>query len=500
MKESLHYKKMPRDVRDAAQRALKGKWVGFKAGQPERDRLRDFLWRLPYGIARPYTRADGREVWPVLVRTGVYRQYFSREAAEKAAKSNPNNVKRMEKLVNLAGRLDDLEVFLGLARTGWSQCMNRRSRPLQHFIVVNFHSGWRDIFVDASQSRSLADADSRGGRKYYAKPLEFLQKIIDSAFLDLGDAAARDDVAASLRFKKVTFGAPGASPRFEPFFIGNKLEAALAERGSFKVVNELWKTAAEAKPEGGKGLIDYFNKIAFEKRLHVMLFKEVGLPIDDLPEVEKVVRKCFSFGTIKPSHIVLRESLVFAVNAVLVYGEAESHVWTAFAAKHYNYSATHIRFMVELQTKHEAARAREAETEKEVGTYYSFLSSKAPVVDEAAMVDDEAAPGPDAEAAPGADVEEDEALKALCTAWDELKLDKDKKNAVFSRFLMHLDVGTTTASGEADDESSVALDDTDKDSVADDDSPMWWDGSDDDDDDDDDDHDDNDNDDNAMEP
>ena len=243
--------------------------------------------------------------------------------------------------------------------------------------------------------------------------------------------------------------------------------------------------AAEAKPEGGKGLIDYFNKIAFERRLHAMLFKEVGLPIDGLPEVEEVVKECFSFGTIKPSHIVLRESLVFAVNAVLVYGEAESHVWTAFAAKHYNYSATHIRFMVELQTKHEAARAREAETEEEVGTYYSFLSSKAPVVDEAAMVDEEPAPGADAEAAPGADVEEDEALKALCTAWDALNLDKDKKNAVFSRFLMHLDVGTATASAEADDASSVALDDTDKVSVADDDSPMWWDGSDDADDDDD---------------
>ena len=430
----------------------------------------------------------------------MLKKCFSREAAEKAAESNPDNVKRMEKLANLAGRLDDLEGLLGLEPTGWPQCMNRPSRPLQHFIVVDLHSGWRAMFVTEPQSKSLADADSRGGRKFYAKPLEFLQKIIDSAFLDLGDAAARDDVAASLRFKKVKFGAPGASPRFEPFFIGNKLEAALAERGSFKVVNELWKTAAEAKPEGGKGLIDYFNKIAFEQGLHVMLFKEVGLPIDDLPEVQEVVKECFSFGTIKPSHIVLRESLVFAVNAVLVYGEAESHVWTAFAAKHYNYSATHIRFMVELQTKHEAARTREAETEEKVGTYYSFLSSKAPVVDEAAMVDDEAAPGPDAEAAPGADVEEDEALKALCAAWDELKLDKDKKNAVFSRFLMHLDVGTTTASGEADDESSVALDDTDKDSVADDDSPMWWDGSDDDDDDHDHDHDDNDNDDNAMEP
>ena len=494
MKESPHYKKMPRDVRDAAKRALKGRWAGFKAGQRGSDRLKDFLLWLQPGIHQPYRRADGREVWPVLVRTGVYRQYFSREAAEKAAKSNPDNVKRMEKLVNLAGRLDDLEVFLGLARTGWSQCMNRPSRPLQHFIVVDFHSGWRDIFVDASQARSLADADSRGGRKFYAKPLEFLQKIINSVFLDLGDAAARDDVAASLGFKKVTFGAPGASPRFEPFFIGNKLEAALAKRGSFELVNKLWKMAAEAKPEGGKGLIDYFNEIAFEQRLHVMLFEEVGLPIDNLPEVEEVVKECFSFGTIKPSHIVLRESLVFAVNAVLVYGEAESHVWTAFAAKHYNYSATHIRFMVELQTKHEAARTREAETEEKVGTYYSFLSSKAPVVDEAAMVDDEAAPGPDAEAAPGADVEEDEALEALCTAWDALNLDKDKKNAVFSRFLMHLDVGTATASGEADDASSVALDDTDEVSVADDDSPMWWDGADDDaaDDDDDDDHDDND--------
>ena len=91
-------------------------------------------------------------------------------------------------------------------------------------------------------------------------------------------------------------------------------------------------------------------------------------------------------------------------------------------------------------------------------------------------------------------MEEDEALEALCTAWDALNLDKDKKNAVFSRFLMHLDVGTATASGEADDASSVALDDTDEVSVADDDSPMWWDGADDDaaDDDDDDDHDDND--------
>ena len=68
------------------------------------------------------------------------------------------------------------------------------------------------------------------------------------------------------------------------------------------------------------------------------------------------------------------------------------------------------------------------------------------MVDEAAMVDEEPAPGADAEAAPGADVEEDEALKALCTAWDALNLDKDKKNAVFSRFLMHLDVGTATAS------------------------------------------------------
>ena len=58
--------------------------------------------------------------------------------------------------------------------------------------------------------------------------------------MDLGDAAARDDVAASLGFKKVTFGAPGASPRFEPFFIGNKLEAALAKRGSFELVNKLW--------------------------------------------------------------------------------------------------------------------------------------------------------------------------------------------------------------------------------------------------------------------
>ena len=495
MKESPHYKKMPRDVKDAAKRAAKGRWVGFIAGQPERKSLKEFLLFLPYGIAQPYRRADGREVWPVLVRTGVYRQYFSREAAEKAAKSNPDNVKRMEKLVNLAGRLDDLEVFLGLARTGWSQCMNRPSRPLQHFIVVDFHSGWRDIFVDASQARSLADADSRGGRKYYAKPLEFLQKIIDSAFLDLCDAAKReDDVAALLKFKKVTFGAPGASPRFEPWFIGNKLEAGLAKRESFELVNELWKTAAEAKPEGGKALIDYFNEIAFKQRLHVMLFKEVGLPIDDLPEVEEVVRKCFSFGTIKPSHIVLRESLVFAVNAVLVYGEAESHVWTAFAAKHYNYSATHIRFMVELQTKHEAARTREAETEEKVGTYYSFLSSKAPVVDEAAMVDEEDAPGADAEAAPGADVEEDEALEALCTAWDALNLDKDKKNAVLSRFLMSVDVGTTPASTTpasdgADDASSVALDDTDKVSVADDDSPMWWDGSDDADDDDDDDHD-----------
>ena len=296
----------------------------------------------------------------------------------------------------------------------------------------------------------------------------------------------------------MTFGGSGASPRFEPFLLAINW-AALAKRGSFELVNKLWKMAAEAKPEGGKGLIDYFNEIAFEQRLHVMLFEEVGLPIDNLPEVEEVVKECFSFGTIKPSHIVLRESLVFAVNAVLVYGEAESHVWTAFAAKHYNYSATHIRFMVELQTKHEAARAREAKTEEKVGTYYSFLSSKAPVVDEAAMVDEEDAPGADAEAAPGADVEEDEALKALCTAWDALNLDKDKKNAVFSRFLMHLDVGTATASttpasdDEADDASSVALDDTDEVSVADDDSPMWWDGSDDaddaDDDADDDDHD-----------
>ena len=480
MKESPHYKKMPRDVRDAAKRALKGRWAGFKAGQRERDRLKDFLLWLQPGIHQPYRRSDGREVWPVLVRTGVYRECFSREAAEKAATSNPNNVKRMEKLANLAGRLDDLEDLLGLERTGWPQCMNRPSHPLQHFIVVDLHSGWRAMFVTEPQSKSLADADSRGGRKFYAKPLEFLQKIINSVFLDLGDAAARDDVAASLGFKKVTFGAPGASPRFEPFFIGNKLEAALAKRGSFELVNKLWKMAAEAKPEGGKGLIDYFNEIAFEQRLHVMLFEEVGLPIDNLPEVEEVVKECFSFGTIKPSHIVLRESLVFAVNAVLVYGEAESHVWTAFAAKHYNYSATHIRFMVELQTKHEAARTREAETEEKVGTYYSFLSSKAPVVDEAAMVDDEAAPGPDAEAAPGADVEEDEALEALCTAWDALNLDKDKKNAVFSRFLMHLDVGTATASGEADDASSVALDDTDEVSVADDDSPMWWDGADDD--------------------
>ena len=159
-------------------------------------------------------------------------------------------------------------------------------------------------------------------------------------------------------------------------------------------------------------------------------------------------------------------------------------MWTAFAAKHYNYSATHIRFMVELQTKHEAARAREAKTEEEVGTYYSFLSSQAPVVDEAAMVDEEPAPGADAEAAPGADVEEDEALEALCTAWDALNLDKDKKNAVLSRFLMSVDVGTTPASTTpasdgADDASSVALDDTDKFSVASDDSPMWWDGSDD---------------------
>ena len=151
MKESPHYKKMPRDVKDAAKRAAKGRWVGFIAGQPERKSLKEFLLFLPYGITQPYRRADGREVWPVLVRTGVYRQYFSREAAEKAAKSNPNNVKRMEKLVNLAGRLDDLEVFLGLERTGWPQCMNRPSRPLQHFIVVDFHSGWRDIFVDASQ-------------------------------------------------------------------------------------------------------------------------------------------------------------------------------------------------------------------------------------------------------------------------------------------------------------------------------------------------------------
>ncbi len=499
MKESQHYKKMPRDVKNAAKRALKGRWAGFKAGQRESDRLKDFLWWRPKGIYTPYTRADGKVVWPVLVGSGVLKKCFSREAAEKAAQSNPDNVKRMEKLANLAGRLDDLEVFLGLARTGWSQCMNRPSRPLQHFIVVDFHSGWRDIFVDASQSRSLADADSRGGRKFYAKPLEFLQKIIDSAFLDLRDAAkAEDDVAALLMFQKAKFGAPGASPRFEPWFIGNKLEAGLAKRESFELVNELWKTAAEAKPEGGKALIDYFNEIAFEQRLHVMLFKEVGLPIDDLPEVEKVVKECFSFGTIKPSHIVLRESLVFAVNAVLVYGEAESHVWTAFAAKHYNYSATHIRFMVELQTKHEAARAREAETEEEVGTYYSFLSSKAPVVDEAAMVDEEAAPGPDAEAAPGADVEEDEALKELCTTWDALSLDEDKKNAVLSRFLMHLDVGTATASttpasDEADDASSVALDDTDKVSVANDDSPMWWDGSDDAaDDDDDHDHDNND--------
>jgi hypothetical protein len=494
MKESQHYKKMPKKVKNAAKRAVKGRWVGFKAGQLENDRLKDFLWWRPKGIYTPYRLADGKVVWPVLVGSGVLKKCFSREAAEKAAQSNPDNVKRMEKLANLAGRLDDLEDLLGLERTGWPQCMNRPSHPLQHFIVVDLHSGWRAMFVTEPQSKSLADADSRGGRKFYAKPLEFLQKIINSVFLDLGDAAARDDVAASLGFKKVTFGAPGASPRFEPFFIGNKLEAALAKRGSFELVNKLWKMAAEAKPEGGKGLIDYFNEIAFEQRLHVMLFEEVGLPIDNLPEVEEVVKECFSFGTIKPSHIVLRESLVFAVNAVLVYGEAESHVWTAFAAKHYNYSATHIRFMVELQTKHEAARTREAETEEKVGTYYSFLSSKAPVVDEAAMVDDEAAPGPDAEAAPGADVEEDEALEALCTAWDALNLDKDKKNAVFSRFLMHLDVGTATASGEADDASSVALDDTDEVSVADDDSPMWWDGADDDaaDDDDDDDHDDND--------
>ena len=34
--------------------------------------------------------------------------------------------------------------------------------------------------------------------------------------------------------------------------------------------------------------------------------------------------------------------------------------------------ATHIRFMVELQAKHEAARTREAKTEEEVGTYYSI--------------------------------------------------------------------------------------------------------------------------------
>ena len=102
MKESPHYKKMPGDVKDAAKRAVKGRWVGFKAGQHERDRLKEFLLFLPYGIAQPYTRADGREVWPALVRTGVYRQCFSMEAAMKAAKSNPNNVKRMEKLVNLA--------------------------------------------------------------------------------------------------------------------------------------------------------------------------------------------------------------------------------------------------------------------------------------------------------------------------------------------------------------------------------------------------------------
>ena len=119
MKESQHYKKMPRDVKNAAKRALKGRWAGFKAGQRESDRLKDFLLFLPYGIARPYRRADDREVWPVLVRTGVYRQYFSREAAEKAAKSNPDNVKRMEKLANLAGRLDDLEDILGLEPTGW---------------------------------------------------------------------------------------------------------------------------------------------------------------------------------------------------------------------------------------------------------------------------------------------------------------------------------------------------------------------------------------------
>ena len=189
MKQSPHYKKMPRDVRDAAKRALKGRWAGFKAGQRESDRLKDFLWWRPKGIYTPYRRADGKVVWPVLVGTGVLKKCYSREAAEKAAESNPDNVKRMEKLANLAGRLDDLEGLLGLEPTGWPQCMNRPSRPLQHFIVVDLHSGWRAMFVTEPQSKSLADADSRGGRKFYAKPLEFLQKIIDSAFLDLCDAA-----------------------------------------------------------------------------------------------------------------------------------------------------------------------------------------------------------------------------------------------------------------------------------------------------------------------
>ena len=41
---------------------------------------------------------------------------------------------------------------------------------------------------------------------------------------------------------------------------------------------------ARALEELDEGLRPRASKIAFEKRLHVMLFEEVGLPIDGLPE------------------------------------------------------------------------------------------------------------------------------------------------------------------------------------------------------------------------
>ena len=307
---SREYDGLPLEVKAAAKLAYDGHPMDHIENHGVLGRLARFL--IPHRNGVYSFRLAGGVVHYANVAPGQYEAYpTAGEAAAVAHQRNPKVRAENERLERVAQRLRELAELTG--RT------NELPLTLLEGVATSLPDAVPDAVLDA-QPHVLAAADKKGGRGLFKEPLVYLDLAIAWAVADVRKAGMQD----------FCFAAPGANPEHDACFVGDLVASSYAVRA---LTDELWTEAVGSTPPGPLR-VAYFDRRAFECRLQNLVLTECGFLETDLlkTEVAAALRDRLAFGTMLGDSVASRRSLVLTTKSVLVYGEAESHVWTAFAA------------------------------------------------------------------------------------------------------------------------------------------------------------------------